>query len=103
MEDMEIKETYAMLVKQLSSAGRLTASGRIHVEKLDQIFRATGEESLMFQGVVGVIASEEYGNKASEDQIEKIKTSLRGFLKSEGSPFETFREGKKLMIKRKVG
>lgn len=101
MEDDEIRNTYADLVKQLASGGRLTSSGKEYVETINQIFRVTGEDSLLFQGVVGVISKERFGNTPTEEQIASVTTSLRGFLKSAGSPFSTWKDGRKLMIKTK--
>lgn len=102
MNDDEIKDTYEMLVKQLSHGGRLSENGKYLVNKIDQIFRVTGSDALLFQGVVGTVVMEQIGKDATREDIRKVSASINGFFKSVACPYEKVKVDGKLMIQRKA-
>lgn len=101
MEDEEIKNTYLKAVAELGRGGRVTESGRQFIEEIDRIFDVTGLDTLAFQGVVVTIAKERYGDEVGDDEKDSVTTSLRSFLKTAGSPFDTLKDGRKVMIRKR--
>lgn len=101
MEHEDIKAIYLKAVKTFAAGGRVTASGRVFINEINQIFEATDLDEIGFQEAVYTIGVGREGEDVDEETIKAITASLRSFLKTEGSPFKTFKDGRKLMIGKK--